>query len=103
MSSKEESKFVTLHDAKIDNMWGLCAGAYIYEGRSKLLSDGRTCSLGKHKRRLRRHNPESPIGTYSRGRALHECDMDGDGRYMYFFLFELVMLSSRSMKTADGS
>jgi hypothetical protein len=49
------------------------------------LSDGRPCALGRHKRRLRRRDPESPMGIHARGRASHECDMDGDGMYLYCF------------------
>ena len=88
MSSKADM-FVTIDDAVIDKMWGLCAGAFIYEGCSKLLRDGRPCALGRHKRRLRRRDPESPVGIHSRGRASHECDMDGDGTYMYCFAIQV--------------
>jgi hypothetical protein len=87
--SRGDERFVTLHDVKIGSMWGLCAGSYVYEGCSKKLSDGRPCALGKHKRRLRRNDPESPMGPHSRGRATHICDDDGDGTYMYCFAIQI--------------
>lgn len=85
----KNEKFITLHDVKIESMWGLCAGSYVYEGCSNLLSDGRPCALGKHKRRLSRQDPESPMGPHSRLRSAHKCSLDGAGTYMYCFAVQI--------------
>ncbi|CAM6120258.1 unnamed protein product [Calypogeia fissa] len=87
--SKVHESFVTLHAVKIDSMWGLCAGSYVYEGCNKLLGDGWYCALGKHKRRLRRKDPESPMGPHSRGRDQHVCCIDGAGTFMFFFAVQI--------------
>ncbi|CAM6102375.1 unnamed protein product [Calypogeia fissa] len=81
--------FGTLEEAKIRKMWGLCAGSFVYEGCGLPLKDGRPCSLGKHKRKLRRENPESPLGPHSRGRDNHTCCVDGAGVYMYRFAIQV--------------
>lgn len=81
--------FGTLLHMKIEKIWGLCAGSFVYEGCGVLLSDGRPCALGKHKRRLRRQNLESPLGPHSRGRVDHDCCVDGAGIYMFCFAIQV--------------
>ncbi|CAM6102025.1 unnamed protein product [Calypogeia fissa] len=88
MSIVKES-FVTLHKVKIDAMQGLCAGSYVYEGCNIVLRDGWMCALGKHKRRLRRKDPESPMGPHARGRSQHVCCIDGAGTYMWCFAVQI--------------
>lgn len=83
------SLYDTLHEVRIDWIWGLCTGAFIYEGCGGVLSDGRPCTLGKHKRRLRMQNPESPLGPKSRSRLQHTCSRDGEGTYMYCFAVQV--------------
>lgn len=78
-----------LNKVKIEKMWGLCAGAFVYEGCGILLKDGRPCALGKHKRRVRRLDSQSPLGPHSRGRGEHVCCADGTGTYMYCFVVEV--------------
>ncbi len=78
-------KFITLYDVKIEDMWGLCAGSFVYEGCNVLLSDGRPCALGKNARKLRVVNRDSPAGPHSRGRSDHTCCKVGAGEYMYCF------------------
>lgn len=85
----KEDKFVTLRDFKIEDMWGLCAGSFVYEGCNVLLSDGRPCSLGKNARRQRSLNRESPAGPHSRERSNHVCCNVGAGKYMYCFAVQV--------------
>ncbi|CAM6116495.1 unnamed protein product [Calypogeia fissa] len=84
-----DDDFGTLHKAKVEKIWGLCAGSFVYEGCGKLLRDGRPCALGKYKRNFRRQNPESPLGPHSRGRVGHTCSEDGAGVYMFCFAIQV--------------
>ena len=81
--------FVTLQRVRIDDLWPLGAGSYVYEGCPELLKDGRPCALGKHKRQLRRLDPDSPIGPHARGRATHVCCADGAGIHMFCFAIKI--------------
>jgi hypothetical protein len=87
--SRPADDFVTLHEVRISKMWGNSRGSYVYEGCPTLLKNGRPCALGKHKRRLLRRDPSSPLGPNAHRRDNHLCCADGEGKYMYCFSIEV--------------
>ncbi|CAM6101846.1 unnamed protein product [Calypogeia fissa] len=89
MQMANNDKFVTLVKVKIDDIWPLGVGTFVYKGCSVLLSDGRPCALGKNRRRLRRQDSESPLGPHARGRSSHVCVDDGEGTHMFCFSIQI--------------
>jgi hypothetical protein len=84
-----KDSFIKLQKVQIDDLLPSGAGFFVYEGCSVLLSDGRPCALGKHKQRLQRQDPQSPMGLHARGRSSHECCADGAGQYMFRFAIQI--------------
>ena len=89
MAEHEVDMFVTLRKVKIDDLLPLGAGSFVYEGCLVLLKYARPCALGKTKQRLRRMDPDSPMGPHARGRLSHVCCADGDGTWMYAFAVQI--------------
>jgi hypothetical protein len=89
MQMAENDLFVTCHKVKIDNLWPLAGGSFVYKGCPVLLGDGRPCALGKHKRRLQRQDSKLLMGPHSRCRPSHVCCADGEGQQMYFFAIKI--------------
>jgi hypothetical protein len=89
VDTEDNCVFSTVANATIQDMWGLCAGRWIYEGCGLLLKDGRPCALGKYKHRLRKLNSESSMGHDSRSREDHICAAVGDGTYMFCFAVQV--------------